>query len=123
MRQTTHIKRVFILLLALTVAALVFALSRPAAGQGATKYPADRANGQRLAETLCVACHTVGSRGPQTTVVGVPSFDAIANHSGQSAERLAGAIILPHPPMPAVQLTNAELRDIIGFILSLRGGK
>ena len=123
MRQASHVKRAIIVLFALTIAILILALARPATGQGSIKYPASPINGQRLSETLCVNCHQVGSRGPSSTVVGVPSFEAIANHAGQTAERLAGAIILPHPPMPSVQLTNAEIRDIIGYILSLRGPK
>jgi hypothetical protein len=35
-------------------------------------------------------------------------------------ERLAGRIIIPHPPMTATQLTVAEMRDIIAYIMSLK---
>jgi cytochrome c1 len=34
--------------------------------------------------------------------------------------RLAGAITLPHPAMPGVPLTDAELRDIVAYIASLK---
>jgi hypothetical protein len=37
-----------------------------------------------------------------------------------TAERLAGAIIVPHPAMPGVQLTAAEIRDVVAYILSLK---
>jgi hypothetical protein len=33
---------------------------------------------------------------------------------------LAGAIIFSHPATPEVSFTNAELRDIIAYIMSLR---
>jgi hypothetical protein len=52
----------------------------------------------------------------------VPSFPTIASRPGISAEHLAGRIIIPHPAMPGVPLTTAEIRDIVAYILSLRKG-
>jgi cytochrome c len=50
----------------------------------------------------------------------VPSFPAIAGRTGITAEHLAGRIIVPHPAMPGVPLTAAEIRDIIAYILTLK---
>jgi cytochrome c len=50
----------------------------------------------------------------------VPTFAAIAGRADPTAERLAGRIIVPHPPMPNTQLTVAEMREIISYILSLK---
>jgi mono/diheme cytochrome c family protein len=36
-----------------------------------------------------------------------------------TAEHLVGRIIVPHPPMPIMQLTTAEIRDIIAHVMSL----
>jgi hypothetical protein len=51
----------------------------------------------------------------------IPSFQAMANRSGVTAELLAGRIIVPHPAMPGVPLTAGEIRDIVSYILSLKG--
>jgi hypothetical protein len=53
-------------------------------------------------------------------LVDVPSFPAIANRPGASAEHIAGRIIVPHPPMPGIPLTSAEIRDIVAYILTLK---
>jgi cytochrome c len=52
----------------------------------------------------------------------VPSFPSIANRPGASAEHLAGRIIVPHPAMPGVPLTRAEIQDIVAYIVSLKKG-
>ena len=123
MRHSFQWRASIILLLLVSVMLLLVALSRPSAGQGLPRTPTDPSNGRRIAELMCSSCHIVSPEKQATAVVGVPSFAAIANHAGQSPERLAGAIIIPHPPMPTVSLTNAEMRDIIAYILSLRTDK
>ena len=50
----------------------------------------------------------------------MPSFAAIAKQPNVTAERLAGRIIVPHPAMPNTQLTVAEIRDVIAYILALK---
>ena len=52
----------------------------------------------------------------------MPSLPTIANRPGANAEHLAGRIIIPHPAMPGVPLTIAEIRDIVAYIVSLRKG-
>ena len=93
-----------------------------AGAQGSERPLPDEDKGRRVAQTLCSGCHIVSS-GQANAIAGVPSFAAIANHAGQTPERLAGAIILPHPPMPGIQVTNTELRDIIAYILSLKSAR
>lgn len=119
--QNTHRHGLaLLLLLAMLLAAFLVMLARSAAGQPTPGLRPDPANGRRVAETLCSSCHLVGSQGGGSAIAGVPSFTAIAKHAGQTPERLAGAIILPHPPMPAVALTNVEMRDVIAYIMTLR---
>ena len=50
----------------------------------------------------------------------VPSFAAIAKQPDATAERLAGRIIGHHPAMPKTQLTVAEIRDVIAYVLALK---
>src|SRR5262245_26189414 len=81
---------------------------------------ADARRGQELSARLCSGCHSVSPDPAGTVNADVPTFAAIAGRRETTAERLAGRIIVPHPPMPNVQLTVAEMRDIIAYILSLK---
>jgi mono/diheme cytochrome c family protein len=44
----------------------------------------------------------------------------IANKTGQTAQSIAGAIVVPHPPMPQIQLTREEIGDVAAYILTLK---
>jgi len=82
---------------------------------------ADPKIGRDLAFRLCTACHNVDTERRTTTIFpDVPTFTAIANRPGQSAEAVAGAIVLPHPPMPHVQLTRAEIANLSVYTMSLK---
>ena len=104
------------------VLCLLLGLVGNAGALGSERPLPDIETGRRVAETLCSGCHIV-SAGQADAIAGIPSFAAIAGHTGQTPERLAGAIILPHPPMPGIQVTNTELRDIIAYILSLKAAR
>jgi mono/diheme cytochrome c family protein len=80
----------------------------------------DVANGLALAERLCVTCHVVKRDATGPIIAGVPSFPSIANRPDQTADRLSGRIMSPHPPMPTIALTAAQIRDLTAYILSLR---
>jgi len=82
----------------------------------------DAKTGKQIAEKLCVGCHIVGATAAGTTVpADIPSFARIANQPHQSAEAIAGAIVIPHPPMPTIHLTREEIGDIAAYILTLKG--
>jgi mono/diheme cytochrome c family protein len=81
---------------------------------------ADARRGQELSVRLCSSCHIVTPGSAATANADVPTFAAIARRPDTTAERLAGRIIVPHPPMPNTQLTVAEIRDIIAYILTLK---
>jgi cytochrome c len=81
----------------------------------------DAKTGKRIAEKLCVGCHIVGPRAAGAAVpADVPSFARIARVPGQTAQSIAGAIVVPHPPMPQIQLTREEIGDIAAYILTLK---
>jgi cytochrome c2 len=77
-------------------------------------------SGLELAQKFCKACHIVAADGSQTAPVGPPSFPSIANKRGQTADRIVGALVAPHPPMPDMHLTNDEMQDIIAYLDTLR---
>ena len=77
-------------------------------------------DGREIASKLCSNCHLVDGSGAATPRADVPSFQSIADGPHSAPERLAAAIILPHPAMPGVPLTRAEIQAIIAYILSLK---
>lgn len=102
-------------------AAAVLALAALfSATAGAQPGLADKRNGQTLAERLCSNCHLVSPEAKFTGTQVAPGFAAIASLPGQTPERIAGRIIVPHPEMPTISLTMNELRDIVAYIMSLR---
>ena len=80
----------------------------------------DPENGQALARKLCVACHWIENATHGVTQADVPSFSAIANRPNQSAETLTNWLMAPHAPMPDPHLARKEIRDLVGYIISLR---
>jgi mono/diheme cytochrome c family protein len=82
----------------------------------------DAQHGLELAERLCAVCHAVRP-GSTSGRPDVPSFAVIATLPNLTPERLVGAIILPHPPMPGLPLTTEEIRDVVAYITSLRSQK
>jgi mono/diheme cytochrome c family protein len=89
----------------------------------ALAQPGGAQRGRELAQRLCTNCHAVDARPTGPVRADVPSFSTIAGRAGVTAERLAGAIIFPHPAMPGVQLTVGEIRDVVAYILSLKPEK
>ncbi len=76
------------------------------------------AEGQVIARKLCTNCHAM--EGVPVARADVPAFQSIANKPDTTPERLAAAIILPHPEMPGIPLTREEIRALITYIMSLR---
>ena len=86
----------------------------------AQSAPGDPQRGYELATRLCINCHVVDRQASGPMRADVPTFAAIANRPEATAEHLAGRIIVPHPAMPGVPLTAAEIRDIVTYIISLK---
>ncbi len=91
------------------------------AGAALAQIHPDAKTGKQIAEKLCVGCHIVGASAAGASVpADVPSFERIASKPGQTAESIAGAIVIPHPPMPQINLTREEIGDIAAYILTLK---
>ncbi len=90
------------------------------AGIGAASASAaDGARGGQLARQWCANCHVVGDAPAGTVQQGPPSFRTIAQ-SGLTADQLRTFLSHPHPPMPDLGLTRAEIDDLIEYIATLR---
>ena len=76
--------------------------------------------GHHLAAKLCSNCHVVDAVASGVVSADIPSFRIIARKPGQSAIAIAGAIVVPHPPMPDISLTRNEIADIAAYIMSLK---
>jgi len=79
---------------------------------------AERAKGQKIAETWCVSCHTVS--GGASARDAAPPFDLIARNRRFDRDGLLQVLSDPHPPMPKIHLSRQQLDDVIAYIHSLR---
>ena len=103
----------------MTMKHLIWALAllAPLAPAGA----ADSVHGASLAARWCVSCHVPGPgmRSGPTTDAG-PPFATIAADPALTEQRLRGWLAAPHPPMPNLNLTRAEIEDLIAYIRGLK---
>ena len=76
--------------------------------------------GHELARLWCRQCHVVEPEGTGLAQSDAPTFSEVANREGQTAQKLEGFLIDPHPPMPNLNLSRDELRNLSTYILSLR---
>jgi cytochrome c1 len=84
--------------------------------------------GREFALTLCSDCHVVtpGQTQRPIHVQGIPSFMAIANTKGITAESLRKFMRTTHSTikepgnMPTLEVTDYQLDQIVDYILSLR---
>ena len=83
----------------------------------AAEPSADR--GRALAMRLCANCNLVDGSG-KSAPEGIGTFRGIANRPGQSADRIGNVLMLPHMPMPDVQITRDEIQDILAYLETLR---
>lgn len=102
-----------------TLAVSIF-LGGVAAVAGPVTSAPDAGHGKQLASRLCSNCHLVGDPQQQQVNADVPSFQEIANKTGQSAGAIMARILLPKHPMPVIPLTKSELSDLAAYILTLR---
>ncbi len=80
----------------------------------------DVAAGQRLYEARCVACHgTTGQALPGTAGI---DFESPAWHARMRDADIAAVIAQGRPPaMPPQNLTEAQIRDVVAYLRSLKG--
>jgi mono/diheme cytochrome c family protein len=74
--------------------------------------------GRALAEAWCTGCHVVAPNEAGGDVG--PAFETVANREGQTLGAVTAWLFEPHPPMPDLQLSPADFRDLSAYIMSLR---
>jgi cytochrome c len=94
---------------------VALALAIGLAGQAAA---GDIDAGKRLTEQWCTSCHVIGGRGDRGTDA-APALPTIAQTTHDPA-RLKAWLVAPHPPMPNLNLSRAEIDDISAYLMSLR---
>lgn len=107
--------RIFRLLSWIAIALLTVLLWTTAQAQNA----GDPRAGLTLARAWCTGCHIVepAGRGGDSA----PTFMEIANKKDRTPQTLRAWLTNPHPPMPNLNLSRAEINDIIVYLDSLQG--
>ena len=83
----------------------------------AAARPADVKHGEAIAKRWCASCHLVAAEQARANT-DVPSFAAIARKK-EGTRRLESFLVAPHPKMPDMSLSRAEVADLVGYIRSL----
>lgn len=107
-------------ILGLLLVAVALALLLAAAPARAAGDQTDVAAGQGLARAWCSECHQVEPDRLVGPYSDVPSFTAIARQPSSTETSIRAFLVTPHPTMPNLKLTPAEISDIVDYILSLR---
>lgn len=80
----------------------------------------DAEKGKAYASEVCAQCHAIDPGRHQSPVSKAPPFQEIANTSGMTAIALAAWFQSSHPTMPNIEMSDAEMRNAIQYILSLK---
>lgn len=81
---------------------------------------ADLRNGRGVARGICANCHATRTGELNSPNPYAPSFENIANTPGMTAAALRVALNTSHRLMPNIILDNAQQRDVIAYILTLK---
>jgi mono/diheme cytochrome c family protein len=87
----------------------------------AAQQTGDSAEGRRVAGMWCSTCHVVTPTAEAKGSNGVPTFAAVARRPSTTPDSLRASLLRPHPEIQNMHATPDELRDLIAYILSLRG--
>jgi mono/diheme cytochrome c family protein len=80
---------------------------------------ADSANGKMLATRWCAECHVV-QQDQKLATDKAPTFASLARVPDFGANRLAFLLLKPHPNMPSLSLSRAEIADIAEYMGTLK---
>jgi mono/diheme cytochrome c family protein len=109
-------KPVLIALSALLAGAAATFVVAPAAAQEI----GDPLEGRAYAAGVCAACHAVMPGEATSPRPEATPFETVANTAGMTANALAAWLQSSHPTMPDIKLSDADMRNVIEYILSLK---
>lgn len=81
-----------------------------------TAFASDAANGGRLAQRWCAACHVV-SEGQPRAQTDAPSFASIS--ASRKVPEISAFLRQSHPQMPDMNLSRDEIADLIAYMHTL----
>jgi mono/diheme cytochrome c family protein len=99
------------------VGLLLSSLSSPPA---VSQQIGDAEKGRQFALEACTECHAVRPAEPRSPVPEAARFEDVANTPGITAIALTALFQTSHPTMPNIVMTDAQTRDVIQYILSLK---
>lgn len=83
-------------------------------------FAADAHQGKAIAERWCTGCHVVEPEQKSPATDQAPPFASIARTPEFGANKLAILLLEPHPNMPKLALSRAEVADLAEYILTLK---
>jgi mono/diheme cytochrome c family protein len=92
-----------------------FLLALPMAG--APAYAGDPVEGREIAERWCSSCHVAPGGGGGTDAV--PTLGGIARDPRHDPGWLRQWLNDPHPPMPDLHLSHAEIENVVAYLQTL----
>ncbi len=76
--------------------------------------------GHAYAKKVCAECHAVERGEKESPYLDLPTFQAVADSPGITDRALAVWLQNPHPNMPDFILPQADMDNVIAYILSLK---
>lgn len=76
--------------------------------------------GHAYAKKICAECHAVERGEKESPYLDLPSFQSVADQSGITERALAVWLQNPHPNMPDFILPQADMDNVIAYIMSLK---
>jgi mono/diheme cytochrome c family protein len=85
-----------------------------------TSLAADAYQGKDIAERWCTGCHVVENEQKRPAIDQAPPFASVARTPEFDANKLAMLLLKPHPNMPKLSLSRAEVSNLAEYILTLK---
>ena len=76
--------------------------------------------GWTVASETCAGCHAVRPEEAQSPHPHAPRFEDVSNTPGMTATSLFVWMRSWHPTMPSIILSDADLQNVVAYILSLK---
>jgi mono/diheme cytochrome c family protein len=84
-----------------------------------SSFAADPDHGKTVAQRWCATCHLV-ERNQKSTTDQAPPFASFAKMPDFNENKLAFLLLQPHPNMPNMALSRAEVADIADYMETLK---